>query len=156
MLSPFPVSPTQAPSLFLPTSVCMRVLPDLATHSCVNLLAFPYPGSSSLHRIKGLSSQWCQIRQSSATMGTPLYSLLGGLVPGSFGGSGRLILFSSYKFANTFSYYSPCHNFSIRVPALSLMFDYEHPPQYLPGSGKDSQKTAVIRLLSASTSWHWQ
>jgi hypothetical protein len=48
----------------------------MPTHSCLSNLASPYPGSSSLYRTKGLSSQWCQITQPSATyaagaMGAP-------------------------------------------------------------------------------------
>jgi len=59
-------------------------------------LAFPYNGTSSLHRIKGLSSHWyptrpilsyiCCWRHGSLHM----YSLDGGLVPGSSRGSGWL------------------------------------------------------------------
>jgi hypothetical protein len=45
----------------------MRVFTHLPIHSCLSSLAFPYPGSSSLHRTKGLLSKWYQIRQSSAT-----------------------------------------------------------------------------------------
>ena len=37
------------------------------THFHLTDLAFPYPGASSLHRTKGLPSNWCQIRPSSAT-----------------------------------------------------------------------------------------
>jgi hypothetical protein len=69
------------PSTSLPPPASMRVLPHPPTYSCLSTLAFPYPGSSSLHRTKGIPSQWYQIRQSSATypagaMGTP-YSLVG-------------------------------------------------------------------------------
>jgi hypothetical protein len=75
-----------------PPPASMRVLPH----------PFPPPhpgipdvGSSSLHRTMGLSSHWCPTRLSSATymagamgpsMCTPhVYSLVGGLVPGSSG-----------------------------------------------------------------------
>jgi hypothetical protein len=56
MLSLSPAFPPQAPYL-LPSP----------THSCLRVLEFPYAGSSSLHRTKGLPSHWCQIRPSSAT-----------------------------------------------------------------------------------------
>jgi hypothetical protein len=59
-------------------------------------LAFFYTGASSFHRTKGFSSHWCQTIPSSATyaagaMGPSLhvYSLVGGLVPGSSWGGGR-------------------------------------------------------------------
>ena len=57
MSSPFPVSPPQTPYLLLPNPASIRVLPHLPTHSCLSTIAFPYPGSSSLHRTKGLPSQ---------------------------------------------------------------------------------------------------
>jgi len=102
MLPPFQVSPSQIPDPLLPAS--MRVIPHPPTHSCLSDLAFLYPGSSSLHRTKGLPSQWCLIRPSSATYpaeatGTPppahhhhVYSLVGALVRGTFGRSDWLIL----------------------------------------------------------------
>jgi hypothetical protein len=37
------------------------------THSCLTVLASPYPGASSLYRTKGCSSHWYRIRLSSAT-----------------------------------------------------------------------------------------
>jgi hypothetical protein len=45
----------------------MRVLPQPPIHSHLTALGFPYAGSLSLHRTKGLPSHWCQIRYSSAT-----------------------------------------------------------------------------------------
>ena len=57
MLSPsqFPLHKPAFPLLLPPAS--MRVLPHQPTHSCLSALAFPYPGSSSLHRTKELPSQ---------------------------------------------------------------------------------------------------
>jgi hypothetical protein len=56
VLSPLPVFPPHP--LFPPhMTASMRVLPHLPTHSHLSALAFPYPGSSSLHRTKGLPSQ---------------------------------------------------------------------------------------------------
>jgi hypothetical protein len=60
MLFPFLVSPLKTP---IPSSSPW----SLPTHSCSPDLAFPYNGTSSLHRIKGLSSHWWPTRPSSAT-----------------------------------------------------------------------------------------
>jgi hypothetical protein len=53
-VSSFPVL-LEIPYPLLPPA-SMRVVPHLPTHSCLNTLAFPYTGASSLHRMKGLSS----------------------------------------------------------------------------------------------------
>jgi hypothetical protein len=45
-----PLSPSPSPAF-------MRMLPHFPTHSCLSGLVFHYPGSSSLHRNKGLPSQ---------------------------------------------------------------------------------------------------
>ena len=57
MLSPFPVSPPQALYSLLPPPAFMRVFPYLPINFCLSALVFPYPGSSSLHKTKGLPSQ---------------------------------------------------------------------------------------------------
>ena len=54
---PLPRFPSTSPHPLLSPPASMRMLPHLPTHSCLNGLAFPYPGSSSLHRTKGLPSQ---------------------------------------------------------------------------------------------------
>jgi hypothetical protein len=78
-----------------------------------------------------------------------VYSLVGGLVPGSSGASGWLILLvgsyfcSSYGIANPFSSFRPFSNSSIAVPALCPMVCCEHPPLYLSGCSRISQETAV-------------
>jgi hypothetical protein len=76
MLSPFPVSPHSPPISFSLPSASVRVLSHLPTHSWLSTLAFPYLGSSSLHRTKGLPFQWCQIRQFSATYPTAVMGIL--------------------------------------------------------------------------------
>jgi hypothetical protein len=53
--SQFPLHKLPIPSSLPPAS--MRVFPHMPTHSCLSNLASPYPGSSSLYRTKGLSSQ---------------------------------------------------------------------------------------------------
>jgi hypothetical protein len=80
--------------LFCPPLPCasMRVHFHTPNHSCFSALVFPYPGSSSLYRTKGLPSQRCQIRQSSviypsramSTPPSPVYSLVGGFISESF------------------------------------------------------------------------
>ena len=91
---PFLSIHSTSPHLLLPPPAFMRVLPHPPTYSCLSDLTFPYPESSSLQRTKGLPSQSCHIRQSSATypagaMGTPCrlfdrwfspWELLGGVV----------------------------------------------------------------------------
>jgi hypothetical protein len=66
MLSPFLVSLPRN-LLSYPLSPCFSEGAPLPTHSCLPTLAFPYTGASSLHRTKGLSSQWWPKRPSSAT-----------------------------------------------------------------------------------------
>jgi hypothetical protein len=110
MLSHFPVSPSQTPNpLSFPLTLwgCSPTHP--LTHYCLNALALPYLGSWSLHRTKELPSQWCLIRQSSATYtaGTrdpPICTLW--LVVESLGALRSLVGWycgSSYIVANTSS-----------------------------------------------------
>ena len=55
MLSPFPIlPPSPLPQPLPPAS--MRVYPHLPIHFCLPALAFPYTGTLSLHRTKGLFS----------------------------------------------------------------------------------------------------
>jgi hypothetical protein len=66
------------------------------THSRFPVLAFPYAGAQSLHKTKGLSlishkAILCYILGWSLES-LHVYSLVGGLVPGSSGGSGWFIL----------------------------------------------------------------
>ena len=67
MLFPLPTFPSTKLLVPPPSPASMRLLPYSATHSCLSSLAFPYPGSTSPHRNKGLPSHGCQTRQSSAT-----------------------------------------------------------------------------------------
>jgi hypothetical protein len=98
MLSPFLISPPETLYPIPPYPAPMRVFPCPPTYSCLPTFTFPYTGASSLHKTKGLSSNWCLTSPSSATypVGTigslHVYSLVGDLVPGSSGGSGWLIL----------------------------------------------------------------
>jgi hypothetical protein len=51
-----PSFPSTNPLFSLPRPAPMRVCPQPATHPCLSTLAFPYAGSSSLHKNKGLPS----------------------------------------------------------------------------------------------------
>ena len=90
-----------------------------------------------------------------------VYSLVGGLVPGSSGGTGWLILLFFLWVANHFSSFSLFSDSSIGDPVLCTMCDYEHPPLYLSGSDRASQETAISgscqqALLGIQNSvWVW-
>jgi hypothetical protein len=87
----------------------MKVLPHLPILSCLPALTFPYTGSSSLHRTKGLFSHWCPTRPSSATtvagdMGHSMCTFW--LMVHFLGALGCLVGWyccSSYSVANPFS-----------------------------------------------------
>ena len=128
--SPYPIPP-------LPTS--MRVFLYSPTHSCLPDLAFPYTGALSLHRTKGFSFHWlmpdkvilCYI--CSWSCGSfYVYSLVGGLVPGSsVGRGGDMVCWYccfSYGVAYPFSSFSPFSNSSVGDPMLSPMVGCKHLP----------------------------
>ena len=68
---PLPSYPTIAlPIPHLPSIlpfVCMRVLPQPPTLSCLTAVASPYAGASNFSGTKSLFSHGCQVRPSSAT-----------------------------------------------------------------------------------------
>jgi hypothetical protein len=72
-----------------------------------------------------------------------VFSLIGGIVPRSFGGTGEFILmfplwsFSPLQLPGYFS------SSFIGDLVLSLMDDCEHPLLYLPGTGRSSQETVI-------------
>lgn len=70
-----PSFPSTNPLLPSPPTASMRVLSHLPTHLWISALAFPYPGSSNLHRTKGLPSQGCPIRLSSAKYSVDTYTI---------------------------------------------------------------------------------
>ena len=53
MLSLLPVSSPQGPYPLRTLPASRRMLSHPHTYSCLSVLAFPYPGSSSFHRNKG-------------------------------------------------------------------------------------------------------
>ena len=73
-----------------------------------------------------------------------MYSLVGGLVPGSSGG-GVLVgsYCSSYGVANSFSSLGTFSSSFIGDPVLHPMDGCEHPLLYLSGSGRASQEPAI-------------
>ena len=73
-----------------------------------------------------------------------VYSLVGGLVPGSSGGSGWLILLNISMVLQTPSAHSVLPlTHPLGVPVLSLMVGCKHQHMYWSGSGKASQETAI-------------
>ena len=96
MFSPFPVFPPEPSYPIPPPPASMRVLPLPPIHSHFTTRAFPYTGKSSLHRTKDLSSfdsRQCHLllHMQLEPWAIHVYSLVGGLVHGSSGGSGWLI-----------------------------------------------------------------
>jgi hypothetical protein len=68
--------PSTSPHPLLPVPCFYESASPPPIHFCLSVLAFPYSDSSGFHWTKGLLSQWCQIRQSSAlythgAMGNP-------------------------------------------------------------------------------------
>jgi hypothetical protein len=128
----------------------MRVLPYPPTHSCLTALVFTYTGALNLHRTKGLPSHWCHkailcyiCNWSHGSL--HVYSLVGGLVPGSSGGGGLVGWYccSSYGVANPLSSFIFSPNSSIGVLVLSSMISCKHRHLYWSGSGRASQETAI-------------
>ena len=122
-------------------------------------LSFPYPGSWSLHRTKGAPlllmpdkdilfciSSWSH-------KSCHMHSLVGGLVPGSFGGSGRLILlfflWGCKPAPSVLALTSPlgCQ------PSVQCLAACIH---ICIGQALAEPLRSCTRLLSASTSWHQQ
>ena len=85
MIAPFLVTPPQ-PSIPSSPFASMRVLLYPLTHSCLIPLAYPYAGVSSLPTLPLMSDKaiLCHICISSSDS-RHVYSLVGGLVPGSSG-----------------------------------------------------------------------
>jgi hypothetical protein len=120
-----------------------RCSPNLPIYSCLSALVFSYPGPScGLHRTKGYES-------------LHVYSLVGGLVPGSFGGLVGWYCCSSCGFANFFSSYSP---------ALTSPFGSPHSVQCLAVyiyiySGQalaEPLRGQLYQIPVSNTSWHQQ
>ena len=85
-----------------PCSHCFYVGVPISNHSHLPVLVFPYTGVPSLHRTKELSSPIDAVDKailcyicSWSNGSLHVYSLVGGLVPGSSGVSGWLILLFS-------------------------------------------------------------
>jgi hypothetical protein len=71
-----------------------------------------------------------------------VFSLVGGLVPGSSGGTGSYCC-SSYEAANPFSSLGTFSGSFIGDPVFRPMDGCEHSRLYLPGTGITSQETAI-------------
>jgi hypothetical protein len=64
---PFPVPLPPNPLSYYSTPASIRVFSHPPTYFCLPALEFPYIGTPSLHRTKGLTSHWCPTMPSSAT-----------------------------------------------------------------------------------------
>jgi hypothetical protein len=74
------------PSIILSSMVLasMRVLAYPPTHYCLSVLAFPYPGTSKLHRTKGTTPS--NATYPAGAMGTPCVLFGWGFSSGELGG----------------------------------------------------------------------
>jgi hypothetical protein len=72
-----------------------------------------------------------------------VFSLVGGLVPGRSGVLVSLYCCSSYGGCNPLSSEGPFSSASITYTVFTPMVAWEHPPLYLSGTGRVSQKTAI-------------
>jgi hypothetical protein len=158
MLSPFPVfPPTPDPFKKKKTSPFLKALllwVCLPTHTPfyyhLTVLAFPQEGALSIYRAKGSPLQLmpdkdilcyiCDYIHGSLRV----YSLIGGLVPGSSGYSGWLILFFLCG-CEPLQLLQYLPNSSFGIPVLNLMVDYKHTHLYWSGSGRACHGTAMSR-----------
>jgi hypothetical protein len=68
---------------------------------------------------------------------------------------------STYRVADPFSSWGAFYSSSIGGPVFYLIEDCEHPLQYLPGTGRDSYKTAITGSLQQNLAgicnsvWVW-
>jgi hypothetical protein len=147
MLSPLLVSPLETPYPIFPPSASVRVLTTLPTTPS----SLPWHLSTLGHGAFAgpKDSHWCPSPTKAIlyyncgwSHGTlHVYSLVGGLVPGSSGeggGSGWLILLFFLCVVNPFISISPFPDSSTGDLKLSLMVGCEHPALYLPGSERAS------------------
>jgi hypothetical protein len=86
-----------------------------------------------------------------------VYSLLGGLVPGSSRGTGWLILLFFLWGCRPFSSFSPFSNSSTGDPVLSSMVGCEHPTLCFSGSRRASQESALsVLFANIQTHFRWR
>jgi hypothetical protein len=151
MLSLFLISHLQSPYTIFKTSASMRVFTYPPTHSWYSILAFPYTGTSSLHKIKDLSFHWCPTRSSSSVYirhqqwVAPCVLWLVVWSPGALGQGGVWLVdiglppirLQDPSALSVLSLTTPLR------PMLSSMAGCEHPHLYLSGTGRASQETAI-------------
>jgi hypothetical protein len=143
--SQFPLHNSPIPSSLTPSS--MRVPSHLPTDYCLRGPALSYPGSSSLHRTNGFPSQRCQIRNPSST-----YSA-GAMAPSMC----TLWYFSPRELWELWLVsFSPCPNFSIRVPVLSPNVWLCISASFLVQLWQSLSGNSYNRFLSLCISWHQQ
>ena len=137
---PFPGFPSKNPLSHPPSPCFYEGTPPPPTHSCFTDLASLFTGASepskdqgpllSLIFNKAILCYLCGWSHGSLYV----YSLVGGLVPGSSEGSGWLILLFLFWHCYPFGSFSPFSNSFIGVPVISSMVGCEHLPLYLSGS----------------------
>jgi len=126
---PLPCFPSRHPLSHPPAPASMRVLPHPPTlpppplpwqPPTLGHQAFPGPRASLPIDVR----QGHPLLHTGRRHGLPhVYSLVGGLVPGSSGGSGWLMMLFFLWVANPFSSYSPFSNSSVLSP-LVIIFTY--------------------------------
>jgi hypothetical protein len=129
MLSPFPVSSSHTLLSSLPFA-SKRVLPYPPMHSHLSTLVSTFIEATNLHKTKHLPSHLCHLKilcymcnKSHGT--THIYSLIGGLVPGSSKGSGELILLFLLWGCNLLQLLQSFPISSIGIPVFSPMIGCE-------------------------------
>ena len=151
MFSPFQVFPLENPYLLPPPTASIRILSHLPTHSHLPSMALPYIRSLKTLKPKGLSSQWCATRPSTATYDTntmgPSMCILW-LVVQSPWAPGFLAWWHHCSLHGA-------ANQLLSAPQSLLQFLHERPPCFvrwlavsiylcLEDTGRASQKTAIL------------
>jgi hypothetical protein len=149
LLFPFLISPPKT-TYPIPSPTAHQLI-----HSHFPVLAFPYTGTSSLPRTKGLSSHWHPTRPSSVNMKlepwVPPYILHGWwFIPRArrgWGGGGARTVWSILLFlsqaAHLLSSLCPFSSSSIVDPVLISLAGHEHLPLHLSGTGNAPQETVT-------------
>jgi hypothetical protein len=163
-LSFFPVSPRYPPTP-LPLRGYSPPTDPLPPHRSIILLLWGFkPQQDQVAPLPSTSDKAVLCYIFSRNHGpTHIYSLVGGLVPGSFGGSGYLILFFLWG-CSPLQFLQPFPNSSIGIPGLSPMVGCECLHLYWSGAGKviaifDSCLQAVlgirnsVRVLCLRMAW---
>jgi hypothetical protein len=162
---PFSGFPSTNPLSHPPSHASMKVLPYLPTHPYLTTLAVPYTGASNLYKTKGLSSHRCQTRLfilcyicdwSHGLL--HVYTLIGGLVPGSWEERVWLIDVVVLPMGLQIPSALPVLSLTPRLGSLCSIqwVGCEYSASVFVRLWPNLSGDSYIRLLSASTSWHQQ